>query len=102
MIGSGRQAAPVARAGLKTVRVAQLRLGMYVEQLCCSWIDTPFWQSSFLIESAAQLERIAASRVADAWIDTERGLDVASATDGGATAPPTPPPAAGTSFPQTR
>jgi putative nucleotidyltransferase with HDIG domain len=81
MIGNGRQAPPVARAGLKKVAVKQLRPGMYVEQLCCSWIDTPFWQSSFLIESAAQLERIATSRAVEAWIDTGRGLDVEPAPE---------------------
>jgi putative nucleotidyltransferase with HDIG domain len=98
MIGSGRQAAPVARHGLKKVAIKQLRLGMYVEQLCCSWIDTPFWQSSFLIESPAQLERIAASRAVDAWIDTERGLDVVPAPENSATASAAPPPAAGPAF----
>ncbi|MEG2902199.1 MAG: DUF3391 domain-containing protein, partial [Massilia sp.] len=90
MIGSGRQAPPVPRAGLKKVAIKQLRPGMYVEQLCCSWIDTPFWQSSFLIESAAQLGRIATSRATEAWIDTERGLDVEPAPEASATAPAAP------------
>jgi putative nucleotidyltransferase with HDIG domain len=90
MIGSGRQAPPVPRTGLKKVAIKQLRPGMYVEQLCCSWIDTPFWQSSFLIESAAQLGRIATSRATEAWIDIERGLDVEPAPEASATAPAAP------------
>jgi putative nucleotidyltransferase with HDIG domain len=98
MIGNGRQAPPVARAGLKKVAVKQLRPGMYVEQLCCSWIDTPFWQSSFLIESTAQLERIATSRAAEAWTDTVRGLDVEPAPEANATAPAAPRAADDTAF----
>lgn len=50
-------------------------------------VDAPFWQSSYLIESAAQVERIAASRATEAWIDTGRGLDVASPTEASPTAP---------------
>ena len=98
MTRNGRENAPAACDGVKKVTVEQLRLGMYVEQLCCSWIDTPFWQSSFLIESAAQLERIAASRVAEAWINIRRGLDVAPVPDGSGPAPGAPPTAARMAF----
>ena len=98
MTRNGRQNAPAECDGLKKVTVEQLRLGMYVEQLCCSWIDTPFWQSSFLIESVAHLERIAASRVAEAWINTRRGLDVALVADASGPAPGAPPTAARMAF----
>jgi len=50
---------------------------MYVKELGENWFDHPFWRSSFKIEDAQTLKRIHDSGIADAWIDTERGLDVA-------------------------
>ena len=34
---------------MKQISTDQLRVGMYVHKLCCSWLTTPFWQSSFLV-----------------------------------------------------
>ncbi len=63
-------------------------LGMYVERLGRSWLDTPFWTRSFLLESPADLERIRSARLCEVWIDTARGLAPAVAV------PPAVPPAA--------
>jgi putative nucleotidyltransferase with HDIG domain len=74
---------------LKRVRVSDLRLGMFVQEFCGSWLDHPFWRSSFELIDPQDLVRIRASRVREAVIDTRRGLDVVSsgsavdAPDGG-------------------
>lgn len=64
---------------LKKIAVSQLRVGMYVQELCSSWIDTPFWQKSFKLASQEEVNKIVASKIKEAWIDTSKGLDVAEA-----------------------
>lgn len=73
---------------LKKITSSELMLGMYVERLGRSWLDTPFWTRSFLLESPADLERIRSARLCEVWIDTARGLAPAVAV------PPAVPPAA--------
>lgn len=63
---------------LKKIEVAQLRVGMYVQELCSSWIDTPFWQKSFMLNDFEELKKIQETRIRQAWIDTSKGLDVLS------------------------
>ena len=85
--GAAVKAAP--RAMLKTVDVAQLRLGMFLHGLDGSWLDHPFWKSRFVLRDAADLARLRASGVQRCVIDTARGLDVAPLP--APSAPPVPP-----------
>ena len=62
---------------LKKIAVSDLRPGMYVQELCGSWMDHPFWKSSFLLKSQKDLARILDSAVTEVWIDTSKGLDLA-------------------------
>ena len=64
---------------LKKITTDQLRLGMFVAELCGSWTDHPFWNTRFRLASAADLEAIRRSPVAELWIDPTRGLDVEDA-----------------------
>ena len=64
---------------LKKITVHQLREGMYIHELCSSWLHTPFWKTSFLLEDGATLAKIIDANITEAWIDLERGLDVAPA-----------------------
>lgn len=61
---------------LKRIAVADLRIGMYIQELCGSWMDHPFWKTSFLLASGKDLQRIRDSAVGEVWIDTVKGLDV--------------------------
>jgi HD-GYP domain-containing protein (c-di-GMP phosphodiesterase class II) len=65
---------------LKKIATADLRRGMYVHQLCGSWLDHPFWRKRFLLEDAKQLAQLHASAVREVWIDTARGDDVFGST----------------------
>ncbi len=65
---------------LKRVAVEKLRVGMFLHELCGSWIDHPFWRSRFELTSAEELQQIADSGIRDVLIDTSRGLDVAPNT----------------------
>lgn len=61
---------------LKRIAVHQLRQGMFIHELCGSWMEHPFWRLKFVLKDKADLERIRASGIQELWIDTERGLDV--------------------------
>jgi putative nucleotidyltransferase with HDIG domain len=68
---------------LKRIRADQLRIGMHIHELCGSWLEHPFWRSSFRVSSAKELERIHKSGIREAWIDTSKGGDVPAEEDGG-------------------
>jgi HD-GYP domain-containing protein (c-di-GMP phosphodiesterase class II) len=63
---------------LKKIPVRQLEQGMYIQKLCGSWMEHPFWRTSFKLKDAADLQRIRESGVAEVWIDVSRGSDVAA------------------------
>jgi len=42
---------------LRTIRTEQLVPGMYVQKFCGSWVDHPFWRSSFLAEQS-EVDRV--------------------------------------------
>ncbi len=54
-------------------------MGMFVDELCGSWMDHPFWNTRFLVETPTEINQLVASPVRDLWIDTARGLDVQDA-----------------------
>ncbi|MEY8876819.1 MAG: HD-GYP domain-containing protein [Leptothrix sp. (in: b-proteobacteria)] len=62
---------------LKRIRTDQLRLGMFLHELCGSWMDHPFWRAKFVLEDADDLLRLRDCGIAEVWIDTARGIDVA-------------------------
>ena len=64
---------------IKTIPVAQLRIGMYVHDLGCTWIDHPFFKNKFKIENAAMLNKVIAAGIKSVTIDTALGLDVEEA-----------------------
>ena len=61
---------------LKRISVSDLRVGMYLHELGGAWLDHPFWRASFKIEDTQSLQKIRASGICEAWIDTAKGLDV--------------------------
>ena len=62
---------------LKRIAVEDLRLGMFIQELCGLWIDHPFWRSRIKLDDAAVLQQILASPVKEVVIDISKGLDVA-------------------------
>lgn len=63
---------------LKRIPSSDLRVGMYVEEFCGSWMDHPFWRARFAINGPADLEKIRSSGVSEVWIDASKGVDVDS------------------------
>lgn len=84
---------------LKKIAVSQLQMGMHLHKLESSWLAHSFWKTRFVIDDAADLQRLHASGVVECWIDPTLGNDVATAAPACA-APPTqaaPQPAAAAS-----
>lgn len=62
----------------KRIPLTQLRVGMYVTGMDCSWFRTPFLKHRFLVQSVEQIERLQRSNIHAVDIDPSRGLDVTS------------------------
>ena len=62
---------------LKKIDSSLLRPGMYIQELCGSWLENPFWKKSFLLEDVVAIRKIIESQVQEVWIDTGKGLDIA-------------------------
>ena len=83
---------------LKKIPVHQLRQGMFVQEVCGSWIDHPFWRSSFKLSTDKQLAQLQHGAAKEVIIDTRKGLDVKRPeveAPPAADPPPPAPPASG-------
>jgi putative nucleotidyltransferase with HDIG domain len=60
---------------LKRIAVSELRIGMYIDELCGSWMEHPFWRTRFQLKDANDVDRIMASGIREVWIDTDKGAD---------------------------
>jgi putative nucleotidyltransferase with HDIG domain len=67
---------PAPPSVLKRIALSDLRPGMYVQELCGSWMEHPFWRAQFLLDDPADLARLRATSIREVWIDTARGRDV--------------------------
>ena len=62
---------------LKRISVQQLTVGMHLKEFCGSWMEHPFWRTSFVITDPKDIASIRASSIKEVWIDCSKGLDVA-------------------------
>ena len=67
---------------LKKISVRDARLGMYVHEICGSWMDHPFWKKSFKLSEQGDLNTLRTCGIKEIWIDIGKGLDVESSTGG--------------------
>jgi len=63
---------------LKKISVRQLTLGMHLQKFCGSWMEHPFFRSSFVLTDAGDIAAILGSSIKEVWIDCDKGLDVAA------------------------
>ncbi|MEI8571888.1 HD-GYP domain-containing protein [Methylomonas sp. LW13] len=64
---------------IKKIDVADLKPKMFIHDINCPWINHPFLRNSFLIESAQDIEKIAAYGICQVYIDTTLGPDMPEA-----------------------
>ncbi len=61
---------------IKLIEIKQLRPGMYVHDVNCSWMDHPFVTNHFKVKDAQRISEIKALGVHELFIDTAKGSDV--------------------------
>jgi HD-GYP domain-containing protein (c-di-GMP phosphodiesterase class II) len=61
---------------LKKVDSSQLRIGMFIHDLDCGWMEHPFVRSRFVITRADEIRKILGAGIRGVTIDCARGLDV--------------------------
>lgn len=67
---------------LKKINVKDVKLGMYLQEICGSWMEHPFWKKSFELTDPKDLKTLNECGIHEVWIDTDKGLDIES-TDSG-------------------
>jgi len=55
---------------LRKIDTKQLAPGMFLHELCGTWLNHPFWRTSFLLKDDIQIAKIRDSGIAEAVIDT--------------------------------
>lgn len=66
-------------ADIKKIDTEQLKPGMYVHDLDCTWLHHPFLFSRFRVTDEAMVQRIEAAGIRQLYIDVSRGDDVIDA-----------------------
>jgi HD-GYP domain-containing protein (c-di-GMP phosphodiesterase class II) len=61
---------------LKKIKITDLCLGMYIHEVCGSWVNHPFWKNSFKLTAEKDLKTLKNCGVDGIWIDTSKGLDI--------------------------
>jgi HD-GYP domain-containing protein (c-di-GMP phosphodiesterase class II) len=61
---------------LKKINVRDIRSGMFIHEICGSWMEHPFWKKAFLLSENEDLKALKTCGVQEVWIDTDKGLDV--------------------------
>jgi len=65
---------------LKKVDSSQLRVGMFIHDLDCGWMEHPFVRNRFVITSDDEIGKILSAGIHNVTIDCARGLDVDAPT----------------------
>lgn len=66
---------------IKKIGKEDLKLGMFIHDLNCGWMDHVFFRKRFLLKREEDLRKIHASGIQDVYIDTERGLDASGPSE---------------------
>ena len=60
---------------IKKIQTSDLKIGMYIKELDCSWMDHPFMAGSFNLKNQNTLDKILKAGIKFASIDTSQGRD---------------------------
>jgi len=64
---------------LKKVDSSQLRVGMFIHDLDCGWMEHPFVRNRFVITTEDEIRKILTAGIRGVTIDCARGLDASNA-----------------------
>jgi HD-GYP domain-containing protein (c-di-GMP phosphodiesterase class II) len=67
---------------IKKIAISELKIGMYVHDLSCSWLKHPFAVSQFKVTSEEEIRKIQSIGISHLYIDTEKeGADAEPETE---------------------
>ncbi len=55
------------------IHVSDLKIGMFVQDICGRWINNPFWRNSMMIENFDHLEQFRSSSLDYVWVNPSKG-----------------------------
>lgn len=61
---------------LKKINVKDVKPGMYLQEICGSWMEHPFWKKSFELTDPKDVKTLQECGIHEVWIDTDKGLDI--------------------------
>jgi HD-GYP domain-containing protein (c-di-GMP phosphodiesterase class II) len=61
---------------LKKIDASQLRIGMFIHDLDCGWLDHPFVRNRFLLTTDEEILKVRSAKIRGVVIDCSKGLDV--------------------------
>ena len=61
---------------IKKIKAQQLKIGMFIHDLNCGWLDHLFIKSKFEIKDQSIITKIIKQGITELYIDTSKGLDV--------------------------
>lgn len=64
---------------IKRVKAEQLRIGMYIHDFNCGWLNHPFLTNSMLVDSEQIIRKVKDNGIREVYIDTAKGYDYADA-----------------------
>jgi putative nucleotidyltransferase with HDIG domain len=64
---------------IKKVAKDELKLGMFIHDLNCGWMDHSFLRNSFMLRKESDLQKIHKSGITEVYIDTIKGIDAINA-----------------------
>ncbi len=65
---------------IKKVKKEELKVGMFIHDLNCGWLDHSFFRRRFMVKSEGDLKKIHESGTVEVYIDTEKGIDAVGPT----------------------
>lgn len=65
---------------LKKVDSSLLKIGMFIHDLNCGWMEHPFLRNRFMITTDDEIHKIRSANIRDVVIDCTRGLDIDAPT----------------------
>jgi hypothetical protein len=64
---------------LKKIQSDQIKVGMFIHDLDCAWMNHPFVKNRFKFKHYKTIQKISASGIKNVIIDTQKGLDLDTA-----------------------
>ena len=64
---------------IKKVNKEDLKLGMFIHDLNCGWMEHSFLRNSFMLRKESDLMKIITSGISEVYIDTIKGIDALDA-----------------------